>query len=117
MLQVLNSSAEVHPHSKRVVGSGIHGGGGELWICSEALFGVAPVVMSGPASETSVLLSAGVSLVVFVCCFANILLAVPKHWGVPYKDRLSRFVPRSRHGMIAEALNAGFSLVRSVDKN
>lgn len=52
---------------------------------------------------------------VFVCYFANILVAVPKHWGVPYKDRLARFVSRSRKGFILEALNAAFSLVRPVD--
>lgn len=73
--------------------------------------------MSGPASETSVLLSAGVSLVVFICYFANILVAVPKHWGVPYKSRLSRYVSRSRQGLVVEALNAAFSLVRPFDNS
>lgn len=68
--------------------------------------------MSGPASETSVLLSAGVSLLVFACYFANILVAVPKHWGIPYKHRLARYVARSRQGLVVEALNAAFSLVR-----
>ena len=67
---------------------------------------------SGPAGETSVLLSAGVSLLVFVLYFASILAAVPKHWGVPYKDRLSRYLARSRAGLAVEALNACFSLVR-----
>eukprot|EP00903_Cladosiphon_okamuranus_P015886 g14672.t1 len=70
--------------------------------------------MSGPASETSVLLSAGVSLVVFVCYFASILLAVPKHWGVPFKSRLSRYVSKSRQGLLVETLNAAFSLATCV---
>lgn len=66
---------------------------------------------SGPAGETSVLLSAGLSLLVFVLYFASILAAVPRHWGVPYKDRLSRYLARSRSGLAVEALNACFSLV------
>lgn len=70
--------------------------------------------MSGPASETAVLLSAGCSLAVFACYFASILAAVPKHWGVPYKNRLSRYVARSRRGLSVEVLNAVFSLVRSI---
>lgn len=50
----------------------------------------------------------------FVCYFANILAAVPKHWGVPYRNRLARYVARSRQGLIVEALNAAFSLVRAI---
>lgn len=50
-------------------------------------------------------------MLVFVLYFASILAAVPKHWGVPYKDRLSRFLARSRSGLAVEALNACFSLV------
>lgn len=69
--------------------------------------------MPGLASEAPVVLSAGVGLLAFVGYFASILFAVPKHWGVPYKSRLARYVSQSRPGLAVEAVNAAFSLVRT----
>lgn len=41
----------------------------------------------GPASEPAVILSAAVSFLAFFCYFTFVLLSVPRHWGVPYKNR------------------------------
>lgn len=45
---------------------------------------------SGPSSEPATILSAAISFLVFLCYFAYVLISVPRHWGVPYKNR---FVP------------------------
>lgn len=45
---------------------------------------------SGPSSEPAVIGSAAASFLAFLCYFAYVFFSVPRHWGVPYKNR---FVP------------------------
>lgn len=68
----------------------------------------------GPATEPTVVISAVSSLAVFACYFAHVLVGVPQHWGVPYKDRLSRHLQSSLQGGVVEILNATFSLATCV---
>lgn len=64
----------------------------------------------GLATEPTVVITAISSLAVFACYFAHVLVGVPQHWGVPYKDRLSRHLQSSLQGTVVEILNATFSL-------
>lgn len=68
----------------------------------------------GPATEPAVIISAISSLALFSCYFAHVLVGVPQHWGVPYKDRLSRHLHSSVQGSVVEILNAIFSLATCV---
>lgn len=69
---------------------------------------------SGAASEPAVAFTAAGSVVLFVCVFTRILLSVPQHWGVPYKDRLARHLSRSSQGFVVEMLQAAFSIASCV---
>lgn len=68
----------------------------------------------GLAREPTVVITAISSLALFACYFAHILVGVPQHWGVPYKDRLSRHLHSSLQGVVVEILNATFSLATCV---
>lgn len=58
-----------------------------------------------------------VGLATFAGYFSYILVRVPRHWGVQYKRRLTRYLDDAgcaKHGYALEILNAVFSILLGV---